>query len=64
MQVILYVKQLNYGVHVVQHMYHATPQATLDAGVQYATHQALTALCQELRDLDNQQLRGKEKEYM
>jgi hypothetical protein len=61
-QVTLYEKQLSYRVRVVQHTYHSAPQATLDAGVQGAALQALTFFCQELRDLDNQQLR--EKEYM
>jgi hypothetical protein len=45
-------------------MYYAAPQATLDAGVQDAGHQALIAFCQELWDLDSQQLSEKEKEYM
>jgi hypothetical protein len=39
-------------------------QATLDAGVQDAAHRALIALCQELRDLDSQQLSEKETEYV
>jgi hypothetical protein len=47
-QVMLYEKQLSYGVRVVQHTYHATPQATLGIGVQDAAHQSLIALCQEL----------------
>jgi hypothetical protein len=51
---MLYEKRLSYGVHVVQHMFYAAPQATLDVGVQDAAYQALTALCQELRDLDSQ----------
>jgi hypothetical protein len=38
-------------------------QATLDVGVQDAAYQALTALCQELQDLDSQWLIEKE-EYM
>jgi hypothetical protein len=35
--------------------------ATLNAGVQDAAHQALTNFCQELWDLDNQWLSGKEE---
>jgi hypothetical protein len=62
-QVMLYEKELSYGVCVIQHMYHATPQDTLDAGVQDAAHHALTALCQELWDLNSQWLSEKE-EYM
>jgi hypothetical protein len=53
-QVMLYEKQLSYGVHVVGHTYYATPQATLDVGVQDDVHQALTTLCQKLRDLNSQ----------
>jgi hypothetical protein len=63
-QVMLFEKQLSYGVHVLRHPYRTTLQPTLDAGVHDATHQALIAVCHELRDLDNQQLRGKEKEYV
>jgi hypothetical protein len=37
-QVMLYEKELRYGVRVIQHMYHAAPQATLDAGVQDGAH--------------------------
>jgi hypothetical protein len=44
---MLYEKQLNDDIHVVQHTYYAAPQTTLNAGVQDAAHQALTALCQE-----------------
>jgi hypothetical protein len=33
----------------------------LDVGAQDVAHQALTTLCQELRDLDNQQLRENEE---
>jgi hypothetical protein len=47
-QVMFYEKELSYGVHVIRHMYHAAPQASLDAGVQDAAHQALIAFCQEL----------------
>jgi hypothetical protein len=60
---MLYEKQLSYGVRVVRPPYYAAPQTTLDVGVQDAAHQALTALCQELQDLNNQWLSGKEKEY-
>jgi hypothetical protein len=58
-QVMLYEKELNYGVRVIRHTYHAAPQATLDAA-----HQALIAFCQELRDHDNQHLNEKEKGYV
>jgi hypothetical protein len=44
-------------------MYHAAPQGTLNAGVQDATRQGLTTICEELRDLDNQRFSEKE-EYM
>jgi GTPase involved in cell partitioning and DNA repair len=63
-QVTLYEKQLSYGVHIVRHTYYAAPQATLDAGVQDAAYQALTTLCQELQDLDSQQLSEMEKVYV
>jgi hypothetical protein len=61
---MLYEKHLSYGVHVVWHAFYAAPQATLDAGVQDAAHQALIALCQELRDLDSQWLSELEKKYV
>jgi hypothetical protein len=63
-QVMLYEKQLSYGVRVVRCTYYAAPQATLDPRVQGAAHQALIALCQELRDLDSQRLSEKEKAYV
>jgi hypothetical protein len=63
-QVMLYEKELSYGVHVIRHTYHAAPQATLDTGVQDIAHQALTAFCQELWDIDNQRLSEKEKQYV
>jgi hypothetical protein len=59
-----YEKELRYGVRVVRHTYYAAPQATLDAEVQDAAHQALIGFCQELRDLDSQWLSEKEKEYV
>jgi hypothetical protein len=62
--VMLYEKELSYGVRVIRHMYHTAPQAILDAGVQDAAHQALTAFCQELRDIDNQWLSEKDKQYV
>jgi hypothetical protein len=52
-QVMLYEKELSYGICVVRHVYYAAPQATLDAGVQDAAHQALIAFCQEVWDLDS-----------
>jgi hypothetical protein len=33
-QVMLYKKELSYGVRVVRHMFYATPHTTLDVGVQ------------------------------
>jgi hypothetical protein len=63
-QVMLYEKELSYGVCVVRHTFYAAPQTTLDAGVQDAAHQALTAFCHELQDLDNQRLSEKDKAYM
>jgi hypothetical protein len=53
--------QLSYGVLVVWHTYHAAPQGTLDAGVQDATRQGLTTICEELRDLDNRRFSEKEE---
>jgi hypothetical protein len=47
-QVMLYGKELSYDVCVILHTFYTTPQTTLDAGVQDATHQALIAFCQEL----------------
>jgi hypothetical protein len=64
MQVMLYEKELRYGVRVIRHTYHAAPHATLNAGVQDASHQALIAFCQELRDLDSQRLSEREKVYV
>jgi hypothetical protein len=49
---------------VVRHTFYAAPQATLNAGVQDAAHQALIALCQELRDLNSQRLSEIEKKYV
>jgi hypothetical protein len=63
-QVMMYEKELSYGVHVIRHTYHTTPQGTLDARVQDAAHQALQAFCQELRDLDNQRLSKMERKYV
>jgi hypothetical protein len=60
-QVMLYEKELSYGVRVVRHTFYVAPQTTLDAQVQDAAHQALIALCQELQDLDSQRLSEKEK---
>jgi hypothetical protein len=42
---MLYEKEFSYGIHVVRHTFYATPQTTLDAGVQDAAYQALLALC-------------------
>jgi hypothetical protein len=61
---MLYKKHLSYGVHVVRHTFYAAPQATLNAGVQDVAHQALIALCQELRDLNSQRLSEIEKKYV
>jgi hypothetical protein len=47
-QVMLYKKQLKYGVRGIQHMYYVAPYTTLDDGVQDAVHQALTTFCHEL----------------
>jgi hypothetical protein len=44
-QVMLYEKELSYGIHVVRHTFYATPQTTLDARLQDAAHQALIAFC-------------------
>jgi hypothetical protein len=61
---MLYVKELSYDVCVVQHTFYATPQTTLDAGVQDAAHQALIVFCQELWYLDSQRLNEMEKKYV
>jgi hypothetical protein len=63
-QVMLYGKELSYDVCVILHTFYTTPQTTLDAGVQDATHQALIAFCQELWDLDRQRLHEMEKKYV
>jgi hypothetical protein len=48
-QVHLYEKQLSYGVHEIHHIYHTTPRATLNAGIQDAARQALSVLHEEIR---------------
>jgi hypothetical protein len=48
-----YEKQLRYVVCVVQHTFYVALQTTLDDGVQDAANQALSAFCQELRDLNS-----------
>jgi hypothetical protein len=58
---MLYEKELSYNVRVVRHTFYAAPHTTLDARVQDASHQALIAFCQELRDLDTQRHSEKEK---
>jgi hypothetical protein len=60
----VYNKGFSYGVCVVWHTFYAAPQATLDARLQDAAHQALIALCQELRDLNNQRLSEMKKKYV
>jgi hypothetical protein len=44
-QVMLYEKEISYGIRVVRHTFYSAPQTTLDAGVQDAAHQALIAFC-------------------
>jgi hypothetical protein len=61
---MLYEKELSYGVRVVRHTFYAAPRTTLDAGVQDAAHQALISFCQELQDLNNQQLSEMERKYV
>jgi hypothetical protein len=63
-QVMLYEKELRYGVRVVQHTFDTAPQTTLDVGVQEAAHQAPIAFCQELQDLDSQWLSEMKKKYV
>jgi hypothetical protein len=63
-QVMLYEKELSYGVRVIRHTFYAAPQTSLDVGVQDAAYQAVLAFCQELRDLGNQQLSEMEKAYV
>jgi hypothetical protein len=63
-QVMLYEKELSYGVRVIWPTYHPAPHATLNARVQDDAHQTLTAFCQELQDLDSQRLSEKEKAYV
>jgi hypothetical protein len=63
-QVMMYEKEMSYGVHVVRHTFYAAPRTTLDARVQDAAHQALIAFCQELWDLDSQRLSETERKYV
>jgi hypothetical protein len=63
-QMMLYAKEMRYDICVVRHTFYAAPQTTLDARVQDAAHQALIVFCQELQDLDSQQLSEREKKYV
>jgi DNA repair ATPase RecN len=48
-QVALYEKHLSFGVLVIHHTYYAAPSASFNEGIQDAAHQALAALCEEIR---------------
>jgi hypothetical protein len=63
-QVMLYEKQLSYGVRVFWQAYYTAPQTILAVGVQDAAYQALLALCQELWDLNSQRLSETKKKYV
>jgi predicted RNase H-like nuclease (RuvC/YqgF family) len=47
--VALYEKHLSFGVLVIRHTYYAAPSASLNEGIQDAAHQAIMALCEEIR---------------
>jgi hypothetical protein len=62
--VVLYEKHLSFGVLGIRHNYHATSSATFNDRIQNAAHQALVALCEEIRqDLRDKQVRRKEEKY-
>jgi hypothetical protein len=64
-QVALYEKHTSFGVLVIGEIYHATPSAKFNDGIQDATHQALTALCEEIRQgLHDKQVRRKDEKYI
>jgi hypothetical protein len=48
-QVALYEKRLSFGVLVIHHTYYAALSASFNQGIQNAAHQALVALCEEIR---------------
>jgi hypothetical protein len=63
-QVALYKKHLNFGVLVIYHTYYAAPSASLNDGIWDAAHQALVALCEEIRqDHRDKQVKGITEKY-
>jgi hypothetical protein len=63
-QVALYEKHLSFGVLVIHHAYYATPSASFNDGIRDAAHQALTALCEEIRqDRHDKQVRRITEKY-
>jgi hypothetical protein len=64
-KVLLYENHLSFGVLMIHQIYHATPSATFNDRIKYATHQALTALCEEIhQNLHDKQDRRKEDKYI
>jgi hypothetical protein len=47
-KVLLYEKELSYGIYMVRHTFYTAPQSTLDARIQDATHQALIAFLKNI----------------
>jgi predicted heme/steroid binding protein len=47
--VALYEKHLSFGVLVIRHTYYVAPSASFNDGIHDAAHQALTTLCDEIR---------------
>jgi hypothetical protein len=63
-QVVLYVKHLSFCVLMIRHTYYTTPSATFNDGIQDAAYQALTALCEEIRqDHRDKQVRRITEKY-
>jgi hypothetical protein len=48
-QVALYEKDSSFGVLMIRQSYYASLSATFNDGIQDAAHQALIALCKEIR---------------
>jgi hypothetical protein len=64
-KVLLYENHLSFGVLVIHQIYHAIPSATFNDRIKYAAHQALIALCEEIRqNLHDKQDRRKEDKYI
>ena len=57
-QVALYEKHPSFGALVIRQTYYATSSATFNDGIQDAAHQALGAVCEEIRqDRHDKQVR-------